>query len=374
MARKLRIQFPGALYHLLSRGDRREAIVRDDVDRARFIETLSEACGKTGWKVLAFSLLSDHFHMLLTTPKPNLVEGMKWFLGTYTARFNRRHRTCGHLFSGRYKSQMIDPGFPGGVAGAADYIHLNAARAGLVVPGQPLQAFGWSSYPEYLRPAVARPVWLDTAPVFRDAGLADDVAGRNKFRDRTEERRTSGTDELWQAWRSGWCVGGEGFRKKLLEQLHEGTEPGSQAGVVWRASVEEHAEKLIARELAARGWSEAELATMLKTDPGKLAIARQIRKETTLPLTWIAARLHMGSRNTLRNALASGAGASAAASRGVFAPRKADPSGVFSKPATSPLPSSPRPAAAPTPRPAAPLPPSPEAADPGGFTVEPGWD
>src|SRR5438132_664548 len=107
MVRKLRIQYPGAVYHVLNRGDRREGIFHDDADRQRFIETLGEACGKTGWQVHAYCLMPNHFHLVLETPQPNLVAGMKWFLGTYTGRFNRRHKLFGHLFSGRYKA-LVD--------------------------------------------------------------------------------------------------------------------------------------------------------------------------------------------------------------------------------------------------------------------------
>ena len=99
MARKLRVQYPGAMYHVMNRGDRREAIFADDEDRHRFLETLGEACEKTCWQVHAYCLMSNHFHLVLETPQPNLVAGMKWLLGTYTSRFNRRHKEFGHLFS-----------------------------------------------------------------------------------------------------------------------------------------------------------------------------------------------------------------------------------------------------------------------------------
>jgi putative transposase len=108
MGRKLRVEYPGALYHVMSRGDRREASFRDEEDRRRFIATLGEACGKTGWQVHALCLMSNHFHLVVETPPPNLVTGMKWLLGTYTGRFNRRHKLFGHLFSGRYKALIVD--------------------------------------------------------------------------------------------------------------------------------------------------------------------------------------------------------------------------------------------------------------------------
>jgi REP element-mobilizing transposase RayT len=104
MARKLRVQFPGAIYHVMNRGDRREPIFDDDDDRRRFLQTLAEACEKTDWQIHAWCLMSNHFHLVVETPRANLVEGMKWFLGTYTIRFNHRHKEFGHLFSGRYKA------------------------------------------------------------------------------------------------------------------------------------------------------------------------------------------------------------------------------------------------------------------------------
>ena len=91
MARKLRIEYPGAIYHLMNRGDRREEIFHDDRDRELFLTTLAEACAKTDWQVQAYCLMGNHFHLVVETPLGNLVAGMKWFLGTYTARFNRRH-------------------------------------------------------------------------------------------------------------------------------------------------------------------------------------------------------------------------------------------------------------------------------------------
>src|SRR5439155_18737613 len=108
MARQLRIQYEGAIYHLMNRGDRREEIVRDNVDRSTFLETLGGSCLKTGWEVHAYCLMNNHFHLVVETPRANLVEEMKWLLGTYTMRFNRRHKLTGHLFAGRYKSLLID--------------------------------------------------------------------------------------------------------------------------------------------------------------------------------------------------------------------------------------------------------------------------
>jgi REP element-mobilizing transposase RayT len=85
LSRKLRIEYPGAMYHVMNRGDQREDIFRDDQDRQKFLSTLGEACAKTEWQVHAYCLMRNHFHLVLETPQPNLVLGMKWLLGVYTS-------------------------------------------------------------------------------------------------------------------------------------------------------------------------------------------------------------------------------------------------------------------------------------------------
>ena len=99
MARKVRVQYPGAIYHVMNRGDHSELIFRDDDDCRCFLSTLDQACRKTAWQIHSFCLMSNHFHLVIETPNANLVEGMKWFLGVYTARLNRRRKLFGHLFS-----------------------------------------------------------------------------------------------------------------------------------------------------------------------------------------------------------------------------------------------------------------------------------
>src|SRR5438270_8101679 len=103
-----------------------------------FLKTLGETCEKTGWRVHAYCLMLNHFHLVVQTPQPNLVAGMKWFLGTYTTRFNRRHGLFGHLFSGRYKALVVDGSGNGYLRSLCDYVHLNPVRARLLAPKQPL--------------------------------------------------------------------------------------------------------------------------------------------------------------------------------------------------------------------------------------------
>ena len=110
MARPIRIQYPGAVYHVMARGNQGKRVFDDDRDRGRFLETLEEACAKTGWRVHAYVLMANHYHLLLETPEANLVDGMKWLQGAYTQRYNARHKVRGYLFQGRYKAVPVEAG------------------------------------------------------------------------------------------------------------------------------------------------------------------------------------------------------------------------------------------------------------------------
>ena len=108
MPRTMRVQYQGATYHVMNRGDRQENIFVDDVDRQDFLKTLAEGCQKTGWRVHAYCLMKNHFHLVVETPNANLVDGMRWFLSAYTIRLNHRQKLFGHVFSGRYKAQLVE--------------------------------------------------------------------------------------------------------------------------------------------------------------------------------------------------------------------------------------------------------------------------
>src|SRR6266446_1507946 len=174
MPRKLRVEYEGAIYHVMNRGDRREPIFVDDEDRELFLQTLGQVCVKTDWQVHAYCLMGNHFHLVIETPRANLVAGMRWFLGTYTARFNRRHRLFGHLFSGRYKSLLVDGSGDGYLRSVCDYVHLNPARAGLLEPAHALKQYRWSSYPQYLQPPRRRVAWLRVDRVLGEWGVRQD--------------------------------------------------------------------------------------------------------------------------------------------------------------------------------------------------------
>ena len=303
MARKLRVEYAGAIYHVMNRGDRRELIFIDDADRQRFVDTLGEVCAKTGWQVHAYVLMPNHFHLLVETPQPNLVAGMKWLLGTYTSRFNRRHKLFGHLFSGRYKSLIVDGSGSGYLKNVGDYVHLNPARAKLVAADAPLKSFAWSSWPAYLLAPSKRPAWLRADRLLGAWGIPEDSPeGRQRLEQALEERRGAEEGEEFTPIRRGWCLGEETFREELLTQMsermgaeHYGEERAETADAL--------AELIIAEELKRGRWQEADLKTRPKGDSVKVALAARLRAETTMTVGWIAERLAMGTRSYLNHLL-----------------------------------------------------------------------
>jgi len=301
MARKLRVEYSGAIYHVMNRGDRREAIFKDDGDRHRFIETLGEACGKTGWQVHAYVLMPNHFHLVVETPQPNLVAGMKWFLGTYTGRFNRRHRLFGHLFSGRYKSLVVDGSGTGYLKTVCDYVHLNPTRAKLLPADHLLKSFAWSSWPGYLAAPSKRPAWLRVDRLLGEYGVhKDSPAGRQRLEQALEARRAVEDGKEFRAIRRGWCLGEETFRQELLAQM-SGRMGAEHYGVERAETAAALAERIIREELKRRRWQEAELEIRRKGDPAKVALAARLRTETTMTVGWIAGRLQMGTRSHLNH-------------------------------------------------------------------------
>ena len=303
MARKLRIEYPGAIYHVMNRGDRREAIFRDEEDREQFLTTLGQGCLKTGWQVHAYCLMPNHFHLVVETPAANLVAGMKWFLGVYTSRFNRRHKLFGHLFSGRYKGLIVDGSGTGYLKRVCDYVHLNPVRARLIREDQRLESYRWSSYPLYLQAPSRRPAWLRTDRLLGEWGVPkDSAAGRRMFAAQMESRRAGEEEQDYKALRRGWFLGDKQFRQELLAQV--GERRGQwHYGEELRESAEERAEAIIVQELKRKKWAEKELEVRRKGDPFKVRLAERLRAETTVSLKWIAQRLRMGTRGHLTHLL-----------------------------------------------------------------------
>lgn len=159
MARPLRVEMKDGYYHVMSRGNRRETIFKDDLDRKNFLGLLERQHDRRGWNILAYCLMTNHYHLLVHTPSPNLSRGMRDINGIYTQGFNRRHNKVGHLLQGRYTAHVVDKDLY--LMELSRYVVLNPVRARMV--SGPRQ-YVWSSYRATIG-LVTPPGWLDVEQV-----------------------------------------------------------------------------------------------------------------------------------------------------------------------------------------------------------------
>jgi hypothetical protein len=243
--------------------------------------------------------MGNHYHLVIETPNANLVAGMAWLQSTYTIRLNNRHKLTGHVLSGRYKAQMVEGSGNGYLRTACDYVHLNPVRAALLGREDRLLAYPWSSFPWYLAVPEHRPAWLRVDRLLGEHRIQQDTPGsRQEFERCMERRRLEEVDpEALEALRRDWCLGSEAFRQEQLERM-EGGLGQHHAGELRLESAEAKADRLVGEELRRLGWSAEELSRRPKNDPGKVAIALRLRRETTLTIKAIAARVQLGTYHT----------------------------------------------------------------------------
>jgi len=209
MARPWRIEFAGALYHILSRGNQRQDIFLDDADRRLFLDTLGEMSSRYDIDIYAYVLMGNHYHLLLKTYDANLSKAMQWFGTTYTRRFNIGHNCSGHLFQGRFNSFIVQN--DAYLTQLSCYIHRNPLRAGIV---QRLADYHWSSYPVYAYRKKA-PGWLNTRLILSQFGIKDPHQGyRKKVQDYSGEERS-----LLEDLRYGLFLGTNSFADTLKKQF-----------------------------------------------------------------------------------------------------------------------------------------------------------
>ena len=305
MPRKPRIEYGGAVYHVMSRGNRQDMIYCDDTDREQFLETLAEVCTKTGWLVHAYVLMDNHYHILLETPEPNLVVGMKWLQGTYTQRFNARNGEWGHLFQGRYKALLVDNSGKTYFPIVSSYIHLNPARAGLLdFKNDKLCNFAWSSYPFYLR-ASKRPAWLSVKTVLNCHNVEDTRKGRVWYRQYLQQRVDEIADSkdrylfdpCWSKIRRGWYFGCDSFKDDLLDRLdviRSKCKRSSLSGPEIRMHNERESVRLLSSGLKELGLTKKSLESLPKGSPEKKALVWYIRSKTIVSNDWLSQHIFCG--------------------------------------------------------------------------------
>jgi putative transposase len=299
MARPLRLEFAGGLYHVINRGNYRRNLFTGPGAAAAFERALGEAAERFGWRVHAYVVMSNHFHVAVELSEPNLSMGMKWLQGTWIRRSNGFQRLVGRPFQGRYKALLVEPGEAW--ARVCHYIHLNPVRAGLV-SGAQADRYPGSSLPKF--GSSARPAWLEPATVLAAAGsLPDTKAGWRRYGQYLEYLACDQTvqAELVAAKLSrGWCVGSADFQQKLRTQA---------ARKGWDLARERFAglEPAHAEAERERMWEERlqTLARAAGVDLGKLppkksadekvGLAAALKTSTSVSNGWLARRLSMGA-------------------------------------------------------------------------------
>ena len=298
MARKPRIEFEGALYHVINRGNYRRDVFATAGAAQAFERTLFEACDLAGWLLHGYTIMRNHYHLALETPRANLGQGIHWLTSTFCSRFNRFRKENGHLFQGRHRAILIEPGRS--IARVVSYIHLNPVRAH-ILPVADLPQYPWSSYRRFL--ARSRPPFLVCKDWLAELGLDDSATGWLSYREHLQhlagdlaEQRRQGFD----TFDGGWAIGEESWRKDVAydHQVH-------LAELASRGADE--------RELRHLRWDRA--LDILLTDAGqrreslhlhpkgtrwKIEIAFQLRRTVGASIPWIARELHMGAPSSVR--------------------------------------------------------------------------
>lgn len=173
MARPLRIEYPGAFYHVINRGNSGESIVASERDSVKFLEYLGKTVERFSIVIHTYCLMSNHYHLLIETPYPNLSLAIQWLSVSYATYFNRKHRRSGHLFQGRFKSILVDADEY--LTSLSRYIHLNPVRAKMATKPE---NYRWSSYPAFIGKTEA-PMWLETERLLSNFGTKKRVASQN---------------------------------------------------------------------------------------------------------------------------------------------------------------------------------------------------
>jgi putative transposase len=298
MARKLRLEYGGACYHVINRGNYRRDLFSGKGSAESFQTCLFEAGEKFRWRVHAYVIMRNHFHLAVETPEPNLSEGMRWLQATWAARFNRYRGESGRPFQGRYKALHVEPGQA--LAQVAHYIHLNPVRAKAVTIEQ-LLGFKWSSLPVFA--AKNRPGLLEPATILGESGgLPDTAAGWRRYVDYlgvVAEEEMALREKRFGRLSRGWAVGSPGFKAELRKDLLQGAADRERFELLG-SDAESH------REVRTALWEEKLMLTakLLKVSLNQLPSAKSAQEKvwlaavmkarTSVSNGWLAERLKMG--------------------------------------------------------------------------------
>ncbi len=302
MARQPRIEYPGAIYHVINRGNYRRDVFGTVGAAKAFVDTLAETVKRYEWELGAYVVMRNHFHLAVRTPQPNLSAGMQWLQVTFASRFNRLRSEQGHLFQGRFKSILLE--HEEVWARVADYIHLNPLRAG-IVDAPMLPSFRWSSLGAFLKgdrfPGLDATAWLSTL------GFADSVADWARYVSYLSEvhalEQGLPVDQR-ESYSEGWAIGDQSWKQQLQSDLAAKPAAGPKSEYQEPKQVQEARWSARLKELLSeQGLAEADLLTRKLSAKRKAALAEQLREEMGVPVVWLAEAMHWGKPAAVRTSL-----------------------------------------------------------------------
>lgn len=281
MTRPLRLEFKGALYHITSRGDRREAIFESDVDRIGFLRRLGEVCDSYNWACHAYCLMGNHYHLMVETPDANLSKGMRQLNGVYTQDFNRRHGRCGHVFQGRFKSILVDK--QAYLLELSRYIVLNPVRAGMV---KNPEDWHWSSYRAMIGLSIG-PTWFNSDWLLSVFGKRS-VSAKKRYSKFV--LAGVGRESIWSALKHQVYLGDDQFVERMQSLIHEDRDLSEMPKVQSRPPTKPIAEYLdqekdrnraIASAYRSGGYTLAEIAAFFNLHYSTVSIIVRNSKSKT---------------------------------------------------------------------------------------------
>ncbi len=283
---------------MINRGNYRRDVFGTSGASDAFASALAEASQRHGWRIHAYVVMSNHYHLALETPEPNLVDGMHWLQSTYATRFNRYRRQRGHLFQGRYQALLVEDAVA--LARVSHYIHLNPVRAGLVEPPA-VATYRWSSLGKFVAGNPAH--WLCSREILASKLLDDSPDGWARYVawltalavDEREQQRL-GLEKMAH----GWAIVTLGWRLTIAQQYahlalrasYERTEIDELKQARWDAELQ--------RALGARGLEARDVTTTTPPLAAKIALAAQLRREVGASYRWIISALKMNFSASLR--------------------------------------------------------------------------
>jgi len=279
---------------VINRGNYRSNVFKSEGAKKALLKALGETAEKLNWKIHAWVIMTNHFHVALETPQGNLVEGMRLWQGTFATRFNRLRKENGHIFQGRYKSLLVDSDSPLGAL--CHYIHLNPIRARMC---QVDDLKNWPNSRLYwLHNRRQRPSWHSPAEALEHAGgLADSAEGHRLYGDYLKwlsADNQAKRELLFEQMCKGWVLGSAKFKKDILKEQAETKEnvrrpeASLQAGhtLIW--------EETLSELLLESGLESEDPTNCAKSAPWKTVLAVAMKSRTTVTNRWLAERLHMG--------------------------------------------------------------------------------